>query len=237
MRQSPKDPTSFPVGTYVLVAPKPTALGGRPLTKTHPRRQGPYVVVNVNGDKYTCRNLVTEACTDFHISRLREFFFDADIVNPQEVALRDTEEFYIERILEHRGDVKRLRSLEFKVRWLGYDSEHDSWEPWKAVRATEKLHQYLIASNLHKIIPRNFRENYPARSGIETVNALGVPTRQVTSTLHVPPILIPPGKARHGHKHVRFFQNFMSQGRKRWPRRTGSRSRDGDGQLLGHASS
>ena len=82
-------------------------------------------------------------------------------MNPKEVAMRDNEEFVVESIQEHRGDITKLTSLEFRVRWLGYDATHDTWEPWKGLRATEKLHRYLIANNLHRMVPRKFQENYP----------------------------------------------------------------------------
>ena len=48
---------------------------------------------------------------------LRHFYYDPDSVDPKDVARRDVDEYYVESILEHRGDVKRLRTLEFLVKW------------------------------------------------------------------------------------------------------------------------
>ena len=158
---SPANPTTFPIGTYVLVTQATGILGAKPPTKLHPRLMGPFVIVNSIKDTYTCRNLVTEDNEDFHVSRLREFHFQEEFVNPKEVAMRDNEEFVVESIQEHRGDITKLTSLEFRVRWLGYDATHDTWEPWKGLRATEKLHRYLIANNLQRMVPRKFQENYP----------------------------------------------------------------------------
>ena len=45
--------------------------------KLNPRLMGPFVIVNCIKDTYTCRNLVTEDNEDFHVSRLREFHFQA----------------------------------------------------------------------------------------------------------------------------------------------------------------
>ena len=88
----------------------------------------PFDIVNSIKDTYTCRNLVTEYNEDFHVSRRREFHFQEEFVNPKDVAMRDNEEFVVVLIQEHRGDVTRLISLEFRVRWLGYEATHDTWE-------------------------------------------------------------------------------------------------------------
>ncbi len=40
-------------------------------------------------------------------------------------------EFFVEKILAHRGDVGRLKTLAFHVKWRGFDESFNSWEPWK----------------------------------------------------------------------------------------------------------
>ena len=135
--QAPRNPTTFPIGTYVLVTQATGILGAKPPTKLHPRLMRLFVVMNSIKETYTCRNLVTEDNEDFHVSRLREFYFQEEFVNPKDVAMRDNEEFVVDSIQEHRGDVTKLTSFEFRVRWLGYDATHDTWEPWKSLRATE----------------------------------------------------------------------------------------------------
>ena len=66
-------------------------------------------------------------------------------------------EFFVESIVEHRGDTKRLNSLFFKVKWLNYDDSHNSWEPWNALRICDKLHDYLRSNQkLKKLMPQNF---------------------------------------------------------------------------------
>ena len=52
--------------------------------------------------------------------------------------MRDNEEFVVDSIQEHRGDVTRLTSLEFRIRWLGYDATHNTWEPWKGFHNSHK---------------------------------------------------------------------------------------------------
>ena len=67
---------------------------------------------------------------------------------------------FIESILQHKGDHKKLSTLEFKIKWLGYDETYNSWEPWSNLREMEILHQYLIAHNIKQIVPNQFKENY-----------------------------------------------------------------------------
>jgi Chromo (CHRromatin Organisation MOdifier) domain len=53
---------------------------------------------------------------------------------PLDVARRDYMEFFVETIIDHRGNVKRKTDLEFLVSWLGYDD--NSWEPYSYLRDT-----------------------------------------------------------------------------------------------------
>jgi hypothetical protein len=154
-------PTRFDVGSYVLVSYNPQNMNGRPPTKFHPRLKGPYLVANIQGDKYALRNLVTEELEDFHVTRLREFRYDDRFVDPRDIALRDVEEYYVERILAHSGNPTKLKTLQFHVKWRGFDESYNTWEPWKNLRETEKLHRYLISKGLHKLIPAKFRDKYP----------------------------------------------------------------------------
>ena len=133
----------------------------KPPTKFHPRLKGPYLVANVQGDKYSCQNLVTDEIEDYHVTRLREFRYVQRYAEPRDIALRDRDEFYVEKILAHRGDVGRLKTLAFYVKWRGFDESFNSWESWKNLRETEMLRRYLILHGLQKLIAAKFRERYP----------------------------------------------------------------------------
>ena len=52
--------------------------------------------------------------------------------------------------------------MKFYVKWLNYDSSHNSWEPWKSMRSTDQLHKYLRENNMLHVIPREFRLAPPA---------------------------------------------------------------------------
>jgi hypothetical protein len=153
--------TRFDVGSYVLITYNPQKMNAKPPTKLHPRLKGPYLVANIQKDTYSCQNLVTDEIEDYHVTRLREFRYDERYVDPRDIALRDRDEFYVEKILAHHGDISRLKTLSFQVKWRGFDESFNSWEPWKNLRETETLHRYLIVRGLQTLIPAKFRELYP----------------------------------------------------------------------------
>jgi hypothetical protein len=153
--------TRFDVSSYVLISYNPQKMNAKPPTKLHPRLKGLYLVANVQGDKYSCQNLVTDEIENYHVTRLRKFRYDERYVDPRDIALRDRDEFYFEKILAHHGDIGRLKTLAFHVKWRGFDESFNSWEPWKNFRETEMLHRYLILHGLQKWIPAKFQEKYP----------------------------------------------------------------------------
>ena len=89
-----------------------------------------------------------------NIHRMHPFNFDPKRVNPQDVAGHDDDEFLVDAILEHRGNLSKKTTLEFKVRWLGYSPDDDTWVPWKNVMHVDKLHDYLRSRNQAKLIPK-----------------------------------------------------------------------------------
>jgi hypothetical protein len=82
---------------------------------------------------------------------------------PPIVSTKDTEpssnpgEADVEAILQHTGKPKKKTKMQFKVRWDGYDSTHDSWLPWSELRHNTVLHEYLQAQNLGHLIPREYQ--------------------------------------------------------------------------------
>ena len=128
--------TRFEVGSYVLISYNPQKMNAKPPMKLQPRLKGPYLVANVQGDKYSCQNLVTDEIEDYHVTRLCKFHYDERYVDPRDIALRDRDEFFVEKILAHRGDVGRLKTLAFHVKWRGFDESFNSREPWKNLRET-----------------------------------------------------------------------------------------------------
>ena len=54
-----------------------------------------------------------------------------------QIAAKEQEEFLVEEIVAHGGNNNLKSTLKFRVRWLGFDSSSDSWEPWKNFRDTK----------------------------------------------------------------------------------------------------
>ena len=78
---------------------------------------------------------------------MKPFVFDSAITNPIDVARRDRMEFFVESILDHRGNLSRMMEIEFLVRWLNFNDSHDSWEPYANLRDNQRLHVYLLEKN------------------------------------------------------------------------------------------
>ena len=65
----------------------------------------------------------------FHVSDMKPFVFDPTVVDPLDIARRDHMEYFIDKILDHRGNIKKRSILQFHVNWLGYTQESNTWEP------------------------------------------------------------------------------------------------------------
>ena len=95
---------------------------------------------------------------EIHVTFLRPFLFDSNFIDPKDVAMKDAiSTFVVEKILEHDGDRKRLGSLFFKTRWLGYGESQDLWLPWKELRDNTELHKYLRENGLASLVPKEHR--------------------------------------------------------------------------------
>ena len=147
--------TVFLKDSFVLVQQR-----SAPETRLHTLWRGPMRVLNSTRGEYTLLDLTTNKEKKYHVTQMKQFHFDPMRTDPSDVARKDYLEFFIETILTHRGDTKRLSTLEFKVKWLSYNESHNSWEPWANLREMEILHLYLIQKNLRQLIPSKFQQNY-----------------------------------------------------------------------------
>jgi hypothetical protein len=149
MSKNPTDITVFPVGSYVL-AKYPT----QPPTRLHTLWRGPYEVKSIHKSDYTLLDITTKKFKHIHVSNLKQFVFDPNHTDPADVARRDYMEFFIESILEHKGNSRRKSEMKFLVKWLNFDDSHNTWEPWNNLRLTDALHDYLRLKGLSSIIPK-----------------------------------------------------------------------------------
>jgi hypothetical protein len=157
MRESSSPSDVFPVNSYVLLK---TPEGSR--EKLRMPKAGPYIVVGINGDKYSIQDLLTHKVTDTHVSNLYEFRYDSSSsMEPIEVAARNAGEFFIDRIFDHRGTTPRRSSMEFLVSWKEYSAKDDTWEPYKAVCKTQLFVDYCLANRLTSLVSKKTYEFKP----------------------------------------------------------------------------
>ena len=67
-------------------------------------------VANGENARYTLFDLITNKEKDYHVSDMKPFIFNAELVDPVDVARRDYMEFYIENVI--------FISRKFEVAWL-----------------------------------------------------------------------------------------------------------------------
>jgi hypothetical protein len=149
--------TEFPVNSYVLVQYPHNSYGGalqgRP-TKLHSYWKGPMRVVNQVGNKVVLHNLVSDKLEEHHVTALKQFRHYHKFDTPLAVACRDDQNFIVEAIRAHSGDVNRKSTLDFLVKWEGLSDDYNRWIPWKELRNNPKLHAYLIDNGLRKLVPK-----------------------------------------------------------------------------------
>jgi hypothetical protein len=143
----------FPVNSYVLLKPPDGARETLRMPKA-----GPYIAVGISGDKYSIQDLLTHKITYTHVSSLCEFRYDfSSGLGPIEVAARNTGEFFIDRISEHRGTTQKRWNKEFLVSWKGYSQKDDTWEPYKAVCKTQAFVDYCYVNRLTSVVNKALR--------------------------------------------------------------------------------
>jgi hypothetical protein len=125
-RQIAKLP-NFSLGDYVLMS---NVLNVRK-HKLEVRWIGPFQIIAVKSDYiFTIKNLISEKTSDCHCSRLR-FYCDSDLNVTEEILKQfahDGNAFEIEDVLDARFN-PRTKVWEVLVKWTGFESIEDSWEP------------------------------------------------------------------------------------------------------------
>jgi hypothetical protein len=133
----------FEVGQRVLLSSKNLMNRVRGSRKLLPRWLGPFTVLARIGQvAYRLDLPKTMQCHDvFHISLLRAYRDSGRVQPPPVPEFVDGHlEFEVERIVDHRVVRSGRRSrVEYLVRWLGYSSDYDSWEPQSSMSNCQEL--------------------------------------------------------------------------------------------------
>ena len=109
-----------------------------------------------------------QVLNDISISHIHPFNYDKEAINPAQVQAHVSDEFFVEKILKHRGKFDKNRkylkkTFEVRVRWKGYDEKHDSWEPFTLIRDNEIFHQYAIRHNMIYMLSKEAKIEYKRR--------------------------------------------------------------------------
>jgi hypothetical protein len=141
--------TEFPINSYVLAKYR-----DRPPTKFHTPWKGPMRVIASKKNTYTLQDLVTNKEYEYHVTQLKTFQYDRNETDPVDIARKEAQEFVVDQVLQHRGDPKKRSTLEFLIKWEGYDDSNNSWEPWANVKDNIKLNNYLYTHKLKMLLTR-----------------------------------------------------------------------------------
>ena len=150
----------FAVNDYVLWAyPENILTQDSRVDKLSSHYRGPYRVIAIDGSRVQIQNLITLELKDVIVTQLVLFKYDPNIVDPHEVALHASQEFYPEKILKiygKRNKSKRyLRTdLMIEIKWLGYSDKYNTWEPYSEIKLTSLWRKYCQTKGLQYLIPR-----------------------------------------------------------------------------------
>jgi hypothetical protein len=146
--------SKIPKGNHVLFRAGDFVLASYPSNKPDklaPRWRGPLLVVEkVKTNTFRVQHLNDTSRTELlHITRLKPY--NASYSDPSDVATMDDASDKIDFIVEHSPPgpfPKKKSSLDFRVRWVGYDEEADLWLPYSEMANTEALDKYMTKFNL-----------------------------------------------------------------------------------------
>jgi hypothetical protein len=158
--------TELPIGSYVLALYKDqhSRGKGRPKHKLLTVKQGPFRVISREDNTYKVQNLTHDNIYEFHVTDLEPFVYNPNFTDPVLVSLGDNQEFEVEQVLDHEkrkdpnGVIKRDQ-LFLLIRWTGYSSEHDSWEPSSNLVHLPLVREYLNENKLKSYIVKSLKDS------------------------------------------------------------------------------
>jgi hypothetical protein len=157
----PSERTEFPIGSYVLLKPKPDAKFGI-TDKLHPPLKGPFKVVGHDKNTYQIQNLTTnKIIPSVNIQRLQPFYVNEVTDNPRDISNKDSDSFIIEKVISHSPlKPKRVTELCFRIKWLGWDDEDSNTTECWMVNPDLKINKVVLRymnsiPHLRKFVNKN----------------------------------------------------------------------------------
>jgi hypothetical protein len=148
-------PTEYNVGDYVLKRNPHTESTLGPVNKYSAWWKGPYRVTYKRShnrfDKfvYQIQNLVTDKTYEVDATHIKPFYYDPAYVNPLHIAIRDTHEYVVEQIIDHK---KVQDVMHWKVRWAGYTPNDDTWEPYDNLKDNDAFISYCRKHKMYEYV-------------------------------------------------------------------------------------
>ena len=99
---------------------------------------GPYIVTSHIHNEVNVRNLITDAVSTFHCNRVKPFI--GSFEKAKEAALRDADQYYIDKFIAYRGDPQVRSTMLFYVRFA---DQCMHWKLWsKDLFDTQQYENY-----------------------------------------------------------------------------------------------
>ena len=151
--RNPRSFTEYKIGDYVLTEYK----SGKPDSKLHPKRLGPFTVVGRNGNNYDLQNCVTNKQYTYHIKKIHPFYWDKREVDPTKVAMMDNSFYEVLKVDSHKfiGNKKQIKdNLELFMQFE--DDPEPTWYGWNSTyNDVAVIQDYFKKNNLkHFVLDR-----------------------------------------------------------------------------------
>jgi hypothetical protein len=141
----------FNMGEKVLLSSKNMAIhhtGSLGARKLAPRWIGPYEVIEVLPHDNYRLDIDSRHHPVFHTSMLKPYVHSKRSLPPNPVVMRDGNTGYLVEDVIGVRVVKGRR--QYKIRWLGYNPNHDSWEPEENLSSIKGLLERFQKSQSHR---------------------------------------------------------------------------------------
>ena len=116
-------------GNFVLLA-----YPSRPPNKLAGLYRGPMIITSINRpDIIQVRHLISNKLSMVHTSRLRVSSTPRKW-RRRKLQLWQIDSFHVKSIMDNEGEGKDGKKWKFRVRWLRYEPEDDTWLKWSAVK-------------------------------------------------------------------------------------------------------
>ena len=145
---APVKTSSFNVGDLVLIEQGISFRRG-PESKLLHLLAGPFEVMKRDKDIYTLRNVILNKLREIHLGKIHSYNRDDNHTSLESAAISDYADMYI---IDHivsahpknvMGKSVKIRNLKFKVRWVGYGSEGDTYQAWGTLKKTPQLRSFI----------------------------------------------------------------------------------------------